>query len=122
MSITLRDNGSSYSWIDVQGEHCVLKASDNERLAALLADPTTIIIPYVPPPPPTPTELRAREYRRTVDEWTSGVMRYQVLLALIPDTPENAARRLKVQQRLTAARQTIYDLTTQIEVANPDVP
>ena len=78
------------------------------------------IDPYVPPPLPSPSELRQREYSRRVDFWTSGVMRYQVMLALIPDTPDNTVRRAGLQTKLAVARQTILELVTAIEAEHPD--
>lgn len=70
----------------------------------------------------SPSDLRGLDYKEKVDLWTNGVVRYQVLLELIPDTPPNATRRAKIQAKLAAAKQRILDLTNQIEAAHPDAP
>lgn len=67
-----------------------------------------------------PSERRASAYRQRVDQWTTAIKRYEVLLKRIPDTPPNATRRAKIAAKMDAAEQRVVDLTTQIEAADPD--
>ncbi|MFA6093983.1 MAG: hypothetical protein WC986_13675 [Elusimicrobiota bacterium] len=87
------------------------------HLDTILADPTTVVVPYVPPPPPTPAERRAEKYADRVDKWSLSIVRYQARLG---DPDLSAAQKAKIQVKLDASIAKVRSLSTQIENEDPD--
>lgn len=113
----IKENENSYSLPDGSS---IRKGADGEagdRLAAILADPTTVIIPYVPPPPPTPAEKRAAKYAQRVDQWSLSITRYQARLL---DPLLDDVKKAKIQTKLDASVLKVQTLSTQIENEDPD--
>ena len=90
-----------------------------DRLAKLLADPTTEVIPPVPPLPQTDEESRDSRYRSKLDFLLRRVVLGWALLEKIPDTTPNAILRAKVQARVDAAETLIKTIADEIEQEFP---